>query len=201
MSPEETAKLLANEDRLNPLNETHLSGQGEVWEQEVALQLIRRWAEGGLTYKQLATNMGITSSTLSRWRKDSPLIQRAIDRGRQKADIEVTNALFKSAVGGTVKERREETRVDADGLVYDTKIVEVEREVKGDVSAQTFWLKNRAAEEWKDKQDTDRHVLSIGDANEAIMKYIYLRDDDFLVEENDGESDNGSNEMAGSGEE
>lgn len=165
------------------------SGQGRAWETDMGLRQLREWAENGLSYKQVATNIGIAETTLSNWRKGSPLIEHALNLGRQKADIEVTNALFKNAVGSELEEVREETRVDADGNV-ESKVVRTKRQQKGDTNAQIFWLKNRAEDAWRDRQAPTHQTVNIGDANKEMVKYLYLSDDNFLVKD-----DNEGNEV------
>ena len=42
-------------------------------------------------------------------------------------------------------------------------MVELEREVPGDVTAQIFWLKNRKPDAWRDKRENE-------DNNDALAK-------------------------------
>lgn len=170
---------------LNPNNESYIKGgQGAAWETNLGLGQLRKWAEAGLSYKQIATNMGVSLTSLVTWRKESPLIERALDIGRQQADIQVANALFQSAVGKTTIERRVETNTSVDGLVS-TKEVVTEREHKGETSAQIFWLKNRASDAWRDRTAPSHQTVNISEKNDEIRKYLYLSDDNFLVEETD----------------
>ena len=67
------------------------------WLEEDKLILLEGWARDGLTYEQIANNMGIDTSTLWDWRNDNSTISNAIKKGREVVDYEVENALLKSA--------------------------------------------------------------------------------------------------------
>ena len=162
-------------EKLNPDRESYLTGQGQAWETELGLRQLRSWAEAGLSYIQIANNVGVTRATFSRWRKESPLLQRALDIGRQTADIQVANALFENAVGAVTKERRVETKTDADGQVS-TREVEVETKHRGDTAAQLFWLKNRMPEDWRERQEALGGTANLSETNAEIAKYLYVVD-------------------------
>lgn len=90
-------------------------GKGKFgeWVTDEGLVLIEGWARDGLTYEQIAHNMGVTGTTLDVWRKRFPAISCALKKGRAVADYEVENALFKRAIGAkyteVIKERIEDT--------------------------------------------------------------------------------------------
>ena len=91
---------------------------------------IEGWARDGLTDEQIAKNMGIRRETLIEWKKRFPNISNALKRSKELADLEVENALFKSAIGF----------VGPDEKYYPPNI-----------TAQIFWLKNRKPAAWRDK--------------------------------------------------
>lgn len=70
------------------------------WEQEEKILLLQGWARNGLTNEQIASNMDIVVSTLWEWRKKSPKISNALKIGKDEADIQVENALYKAALEG-----------------------------------------------------------------------------------------------------
>ena len=87
----------------------------DEWLEQDKLILLEGWARDGLTYEQIAHNMGIDTSTLWDWRKDNATISNAIKKGREVVDYEVENALLKSALEGNttaqifwLKNRRKE---------------------------------------------------------------------------------------------
>lgn len=105
------------------------------------------WARDGLTDKQIAHNVGITESTLYEWKNKYSDISESLKKGKEVVDYQVENALLKKALGYKTSEMR---------LTKDGDLVEVEKEVPGDVTAQIFWLKNRKPDKWKDKRDDDQ---------------------------------------------
>ena len=72
------------------------------WLQPDSLILLEGWARDGLTYEQIANNVGIDTSTLWDWRKKDPNISNALKKGREVVDFEVENALLKNAMEGNV---------------------------------------------------------------------------------------------------
>ena len=119
----------------------------EEWAAPEKLLLLEAWARDGLTDEQIAANIGIHVRTLYEWKKRNQQIVQSLKKGEEVIDYEVENALLKKALGYTVKEEK---------LTKDGEVVELEREVPGDVTAQIFWLKNRKPEKWRNKPETDR---------------------------------------------
>lgn len=70
------------------------------WEAEEKILLLQGWARNGLTNEQIASNMDIVVSTLWEWRKKSPKISNALKIGKDEADIQVENALYRAALEG-----------------------------------------------------------------------------------------------------
>lgn len=114
---------------------------------------IEAWKRDGLTDEQICKNLGIVKDTFYKYKEKYTDFSDALKKGKEVADIEVENALFKRAIGYTYKEVTKEVK-DIDGK-KSTFIKEVTKVVPGDVAAQIFWLKNRKPSKWKDKQDID----------------------------------------------
>lgn len=70
------------------------------WEAEEKILLLQGWARNGLTNEQIASNMSIGITTLWEWRKKSSKIANALKIGKDEADIQVENALYKAALEG-----------------------------------------------------------------------------------------------------
>ena len=114
---------------------------------------IEAWKRDGLTDEQIFKNLGISRDTFYKYKEKYSDFSEAIKKGKEVADIEVENALFKRAIGYRYKEKIKEVKeIDGKKTVF---IKEVEKEMPGDVGAQIFWLKNRKSSKWKDKQDID----------------------------------------------
>ena len=114
---------------------------------------IEAWKRDGLTDEQICKNLGISVDTFYRYKAKYSEFSEAIKKGKEVADIEVENALFKRAIGYTYKEVTKEVK-DIDGK-KSTFIKEVTKVVHGDVAAQIFWLKNRKSNNWKDKRENE----------------------------------------------
>lgn len=133
-------------------------GKYEKWLTPESLIKLEGWARDGLTDEQIAQNMGINPATLYVWKNNYPEISESLKKGKEVVDYEVENALLKRALGYTVKEEK---------LTKDGEVVELEREVPGDVTAQIFWLKNRKPGVWRDKpeeyEEREERVTIIND--------------------------------------
>lgn len=114
---------------------------------------IEAWKRDGLTNEQIMKNLGIGRDSFYRYKDKYSEFSDALKKGKEVADIEVENALFKRAIGYKYKEVIKEVK-EIDGK-KSTYIKEVIKEMPGDVGAQIFWLKNRKSSKWKDKQDID----------------------------------------------
>ena len=114
---------------------------------------IEAWKRDGLTDEQIFKNLGISRDTFYKYKEKYTDFSDALKKGKEVADIEVENALFKRAIGYKYKEVIKEVK-EIDGK-KSTYVKEVIKEMPGDVGAQIFWLKNRKSNKWKDKQDID----------------------------------------------
>lgn len=135
-------------------------GKYEHWLTNEGLLQLESWARNGLTDEQLASNMGVSRSTLAEWKKKYQDISDTLKRGKEIVDIQVENALLKRALGYKYTEITKERTVELDLRTGEPeyKMVvtkEVVKEVQGDVTAQIFWLKNRKPIEWRDKRDVE----------------------------------------------
>ena len=146
--------------KIKEVMEEMAKSKAEKWLEPDGLLRIEGWARDGLTEEQIAKNMGVSRSTLSDYKVKYPDILRAIKNSKEVADREVENALFNKATGYTVKLKKP---MKVRHVEYDEqtgrKIAEYERieyieeevHVPADTTAQIFWLKNRKANEWRDK--------------------------------------------------
>ena len=141
----------------------------EEWLEPEGLLKIEGWARDGLTDEQIATNMGVSRSTLNEWKNKYPDIMDTLKRGKEVVDRQVENALLKRALGYSYKETTREVTDTGEMIV--TK--EVTKEVAPDTTAQIFWLKNRKPEEWRDKQQID--VSGLSDEQSKLSELLEQR--------------------------
>ena len=120
---------------------------------------IEAWKRNGLTDEQIMKNLGIAKATFYKYKNNYKELEQALLKGREVADIEVENALFKRATGFSKIEKFKEIK-EENGK---RKVVvrEVEKYFPGDVGAQIFWLKNRKPTTWKDKREENNVDTSI----------------------------------------
>lgn len=122
------------------------------WIDENHLILLEGWARDGYSYIDIANKIGISNSTLIKWREKYPEIAEALKNGREIVDYKVENALLKSALGYTTKE----TKVTV--LMRGSKVVEkttetLTKEQAPNVLAIQTWLYNRLPDKWKNTRN------------------------------------------------
>ncbi len=120
--------------------------KAEEWLAEEKLVILEGWARDGLTDKEIADNIGISDRTLYRWKLQYCQICQSLKKGKDTADREIENSLFKRAKGYDFTEIRIKRKGDA--VIEETTIT---KHIPGDTAAQIFWLKNRKPEYWGNK--------------------------------------------------
>lgn len=125
-------------------------GKYKEWLEPDKLILLQGWRRDGLTYEQIASNMGIKAQTLSDWCWKYKEIKEAIKKGEEVCVYEVENALYKSAVGYDVTETDQTETIYPDGTKVISKHAK-KRHVPPSVGAICFILKNRRSDKWQDK--------------------------------------------------
>lgn len=143
-------------------------GKYQQWLTEESLARIRGWKMRGLTDEQIAKNMGISPATLYNWERDHLEFLEALKTGKDEADMMVENALFQSAVGYDYEEITEELKWDNKTRSYVMKVTK--RQTKHQApsnTAQIFWLKNRRAEQWRDKVENN---ITLNEDSDALSK-------------------------------
>lgn len=121
------------------------------WLTERGLQQITAWAREGLYDYQVAKKMGIGRSTFSEWLLEYTELVEALEEGRDYADRQIENALYKSAMGYEYVEETE-VNVGKGKMEIDKRVIKTQAP---SVNAQIFWLKNRQPDRWRDKQEID----------------------------------------------
>ena len=143
-------------------------GKYHQWLTEESLARLRGWKMRGLTDEQIAENIGISTVTLYDWINKFPNISNALKTGKDEADMIVENALFQSAVGYDYEEITEELKWDNKTRSYVMKVTK--RQTKHQPpsnTAQIFWLKNRRAEQWRDKVENN---ITLNEDTDALSK-------------------------------
>lgn len=164
-------------------------GKYQKWLTEESLARLRGWKMRGLTDEQIANNMGIVPSTLYEWMKKYSEISEALKTGKDEADMIVENALFQSAVGYDYEEITEELVYDAKTRTHVMKVTK--RQTKHQApsnTAQIFWLKNRRAEQWRDKVENNIALNEETDALSKAFEELMGNNDESIQQETTSDS-------------
>lgn len=160
-------------------------GKYEEWLTDDGLLLLEGWARNGLTEEQIAHNMGVAYCTLRDWKKKYTAISAALKKGKEVVDLMVENSLFKSAMGYDVEEWEE--KLDAQGRVH--KLYK-KRHIPPSNTAQIFWLKNRKAEQWRDKPVEKPEKMEDDGLIDALKNSTDIMQDDSAMLPDEEENSN-----------
>lgn len=116
----------------------------------------------GATDKEIADFFDVDERTINNWKVEHPQFFQSVRAGKKVSDMEVASSLFQTTQDRIVKEQQafktknvfyneEGKRVEEERI----EIVEVDKVIPADFRSQQFWLKNRKADSWRDKQDID----------------------------------------------
>lgn len=136
----------------------------EEWLDDDGLLLLQSWARDGYTFEDIALKMGVSLSTLTKWRKNYEPIRKALKQGREIIDYKVENALLKSALGYQTKEVKVITTM-RHGKVVETVKEVTDKEQAPNVYAIQCWLFNRLPDKWKRNRDA---IIETGDEDTTI---------------------------------
>jgi len=120
----------------------------------------------GFTDAELAAFFEVDEATINRWKTKHPEFCKSLKRGKDLADAEVAEKLFKRATGYE--------HPDVDIKCYEGQIIETEiiKHYPPDTTAAIFWLKNRQRAKWRDKVE---HGLTDGEGNDVPL-HFYIPD-------------------------
>ena len=74
----------------------------DEWLSEDGLLKLQGYARDGMVDRELASAMGISRTTLTKWKKKFPEIEKALRENKEIADRKVENALFDKCQGKIV---------------------------------------------------------------------------------------------------
>lgn len=116
----------------------------------------------GATDIQFAEAFGVSETTINTWKKKHQEFSEALKKGKNIADAQVAQSLFKRANGYS--------HPDVDIKVINDKIVttKLTKHYPPDTTAGIFWLKNRQKNYWRDKQE---YGLTDNDGKDLLLGY------------------------------
>lgn len=131
---------------------------------EPHLDAIKEMAQNGLTQKQMAKALNVNKRTFEKYIQNEDALKDAINEGREVAVEALENAMYLSAIGGTVTVKKgmkvKHCRYENGKKISETETVEPYDEqmyVKPDTTAGIFLLKNWA----KDRYAGDPQMLEL----------------------------------------
>lgn len=110
---------------------------------------LKAWARDGIVDKNIAKKCGVAYSTFRAWIDKFPVLSAALKEGKEVVDLQVENALFKSACGYDYQEVTEE--YNGLGELVSRKVFQKHQPPSN--TAQIYWLKNRKRDVWKENHD------------------------------------------------
>jgi hypothetical protein len=122
---------------------------------QLNLEKVEVIASMGLTDEQIAVILEISPRTLNYWKKHPAFLQ-SLKRGKLKADFQITQSLYKKAIGY-------ETLDKSGKRVW----------MAGDTTAMIFWLKNRQPEKWREKTQLE-HLGSIKTGDKLTIRVVHV---------------------------
>lgn len=125
-----------------------ISGKLNKYETHVRdrLEDVKKWVNEGLLDTQIAVKLGISYSTFKEYVKKYDEFSATLKNAKAVVDDKVEDSLLKRALG---YEYEEVTKGVVNGELVVTKVVV--KEMKPEIAAQLFWLKNRRPERWRDR--------------------------------------------------
>jgi hypothetical protein len=103
----------------------------------------------GATDADLAEFFEVVEATINNWKLEYPLFLESIKKGKELADTNVAESLYKRALGYSHKDS------DIKVVLNEIVVTPLVKHYPPDTTAAIFWLKNRQPKKWRDKQEID----------------------------------------------
>ena len=158
-----THSLLTSSKRTVKSNGKHLGGRPTGYRKEYADQARKLCLLLGAEDKHLAEIFDVSERTVNRWKKAHPEFCQSIRDGKLAADMIVVSRLYDRAVGMSIVKTHFST------YQGDVTAIEYLEQIPPDVKAQSFWLRNRQGDHWKEvfaRAEEDGGAFSIIISNE-----------------------------------
>ena len=133
------------------------------------LSEIRDWCMKGRTNEEMCELLGISPDSWYTYMKEHDELNIIVSAGKSLIDNQVENAVLKSALGFEYEEIKTIIEEDHNGKKR-TRIEKVKRYMPPNVSAQSFWLKNRKKDKWGDRKE----IIFDTTALESTRKQMFL---------------------------
>ncbi len=161
--------------------------------------IARQRTRSGATLFEIATELNVSLPTIFRWANQFPEFRDSIVLGRSEGGDRSVRSLFERANGYTYE-------VEKIGF-YKGRVVRAKtwEHVPPDVTALSFWLRNRDPDHWRERQELDQRIETVrdGPTNRDIAKALALLMEEAriqkarLIEGSIKESDDGKDQGNG----
>ena len=139
------------------IKEKKRRGKATLFKPEYTEQ-VEELCRSGSTDKDLALFFKVSINTIDNWKKRYPDFFLALLKGKQEADANVADALYRNAIGSEYCENQpvklKRKILDDTGRVIRTEeyvqIISLTKYSRPDTTAQIFHLKNRRPDLWRD---------------------------------------------------
>lgn len=119
----------------------------------------------GATDEEIAEALEVSTRTIYRWKAEFPEFCQALKTGKDVADERVERSLYAKAIGYTYDS---EKVFQFQGQIVRTPVKE---HVPPDTTAAIFWLKNRRANDWRDKTEV-HHKHTVNSMTDGDLERI-----------------------------
>src|SRR4029077_2741911 len=140
-------------------------GKATLFKPEYTEQ-VEELCRSGSTDKDLALFFKVSINTIDNWKKRYPDFLLALLKGKQEADANAAEALYRNAIGS---EYYEEHAVKLKRKIFNdagkvirteehVQVIPLKRHSKPDTTAQIFHLKNRRPDQWRDAKKAEHEA-------------------------------------------
>ena len=116
------------------------------------LQEITEWVKAGATAVEIANALGISETTIHKYKAEKPELAAAFKNGRAHVIIDIRRALLKKALGYEYQEKKQSIRKDEDGEAVTFTEITTKHQPPSE-TACAMLLRNYDPD-WKDKDNT-----------------------------------------------
>ena len=116
------------------------------WVEGAGLEKICEWSRRGLSDKQIAKNIGVTTMTFYNWKKRFAEFAVAVDKARSELKIELEKSMFELAIGKAFVEEIKTILDPNTGKVI--RVEKTRKQLPPNANLQTFLAKNLMPEKY-----------------------------------------------------
>jgi DNA-binding XRE family transcriptional regulator len=127
-------------------------GRPSKYNKDYTPKLAEAYAMTGLTDKEIASKLGITESTIHKWKLDHPEFSESLKKGKSNPDDVVEASLYKRAIG---YENPNAVKIFMPAGSEKPVYAPYTEYYPPDVMAIIYWLNNRRPDRWRKNQDKD----------------------------------------------